>query len=68
MKARGWSAAEFHLRMSRADIGSFLGLTIETISRTFSSLKRQRLIDVDKKHVRILDIDAVRAMSAQTLH
>ena len=68
MKARGWSAVEFHLRMSRADIGSFLGLTIETVSRAFSALKRQRLIEVDKKHVRILDIAQLRTLSAQTLH
>lgn len=68
MKARGYSASEFHLRMSRADIGSFLGLTIETVSRAFSSLKRQKLIEVDKKHVRILDIGALRSLSAQTLH
>ena len=66
MKARGWSATEFHLRMWRADIGSYLGLTLETVSRTLSSFQRQRLLVVDKRHIRVLDIDALRAMSVQT--
>jgi CRP/FNR family transcriptional regulator len=54
--------------MSRADIGSYLGMTLETVSRAFSSFQRQRMIDVDKKHVRILDLDAMRAMSGETVH
>ena len=56
MKARGYSASEFHLRMSRAEIGSFLGMKVETVSRTFSAFAQQRLLEVDKKHVRILDL------------
>lgn len=54
-KARGYSASEFHLRMSRADIGSYLGMKLETVSRTFSGFQQQGLLKVDKKHVRILD-------------
>ena len=60
MKARGYSASEFHLRMSRAEIGSFLGMKLETVSRTFSAFQQQRLLEVDKKHVRILDLDGLR--------
>jgi len=56
MKARGYSASEFHLRMSRAEIGSYLGMKLETVSRTFSAFAAQRLLEVDKKHVRILDL------------
>lgn len=56
MKARGYSASEFHLRMSRAEIGSYLGMKLETVSRTFSAFAHQRLLEVDKKHVRILDL------------
>jgi len=56
MKARGYSASEFHLRMSRAEIGSYLGMKLETVSRTFSAFAQQRLLEVDKKHVRILDL------------
>jgi CRP/FNR family transcriptional regulator len=56
MKARGYSPLEFHLRMSRAEIGSYLGMKLETVSRTFSAFQQQRLLEVDKKHVRILDL------------
>ena len=59
LKARGYSASEFHLRMSRAEIGSYLGLKLETVSRTFSAFQQQRLLEVDKKHVRILDLDGL---------
>jgi CRP/FNR family transcriptional regulator len=64
MKARGYSATEFHLRMSRAEIGSFLGMKLETVSRTFSGFQQQRLLEVDKKHVRILDLDALEGVFA----
>lgn len=59
LKARGYSASEFHLRMSRAEIGSYLGMKLETVSRTFSGFQHQRLLDVDKKHVRIVDLDGL---------
>lgn len=55
MKRRGYSADEFHLRMSRADLGSYLGLSVETVSRTFSAFQQQGLLRVNKKHVLILD-------------
>lgn len=56
LQARGWSASEFHLRMSRAEIGSYLGLTLETVSRTFRSFQQRGLLAVDKRHIRILDL------------
>lgn len=59
MKARGYSPSEFHLRMSRAEIGSYLGMKLETVSRTFSAFQQQRLLEVDKKHIRILDLDGL---------
>jgi len=60
MKARGYSASEFHLRMSRAEIGSYLGMKLETVSRTFSAFAHQRLLEVDKKHVRLTDLDGLQ--------
>lgn len=59
MAERGYSASEFHLRMSRAEIGSYLGMTLETVSRGFSALQRQGVLDVDRKHVRIHDVQAL---------
>jgi CRP/FNR family transcriptional regulator len=60
MKARGYSAREFHLRMSRAEIGSYLGMKLETVSRTFSAFQAQRLLEVDKKHIRITDLEGLQ--------
>ena len=63
LKARGYSPTEFHLRMSRAEIGSYLGMKLETVSRTFSAFQQQGLLDVDKRHIRIADMPRlVRAL------
>jgi CRP/FNR family transcriptional regulator len=54
--ARGYSPSDFHLRMTREELGSYLGLKLETVSRLFSRFHNERLIEVQQKHVRILDI------------
>ena len=59
LKARGYSASEFHLRMSRAEIGSYLGMKLETVSRTFSAFQQQGLLEVDKRHIRVTDLDGL---------
>ena len=59
MRLRGYSPLEFHLRMSRAEIGSYLGVTLETVSRTFSTFQQRGWLRVAKKHVRILDLAAL---------
>jgi len=53
--ARGYSASELSLRMSREEIGSYLNLKIETVSRTFSKFQEKGLIDARKKFIRILN-------------
>lgn len=60
MKARGFSETEFILRMTREDIGSYIGMKLETVSRVFSKFDRQGLIAVDNKQVRLLDIDGLK--------
>ncbi|HTS21683.1 MAG TPA: helix-turn-helix domain-containing protein [Casimicrobiaceae bacterium] len=57
---RGYSAVRFLLRMSRADIGSYLGLRLETVSRLFSRFQTQGLLRVEHKSVEILDASALR--------
>ncbi|QNM98878.1 helix-turn-helix domain-containing protein [Chitinimonas koreensis] len=52
---RGYSPAEFHLRMTREEIGSYLGLKLETVSRAFSKFQEMGWIGVQNKHVRLLD-------------
>lgn len=60
--ARGFSAAEFHLRMTRDEIGSYLGLKLETVSRAFSKFQDDGLIAVQQKHIRILDIGGLKKL------
>ena len=60
--ARGYSPSDFYLRMTREEIGSYLGLKLETVSRLFSRFHEDRLIEVQQKHVRILDIPALEAL------
>jgi CRP/FNR family transcriptional regulator len=60
--ARGYSSNEFHLRMTREEIGSYLGLSLETVSRLFSRFQSDKLISVQQKHIRILDVPGLRAV------
>lgn len=53
--AHGQSPSEFNLRMTREEIGSYLGLKPETISRTLSKFQDEGLIVVQQKFIRILD-------------
>ena len=61
---RGFSPSEFHLRMTREEIGSYLGLKLETVSRLFSQFQKDGLIAVEQKHVRILDAGALARILA----
>jgi CRP/FNR family transcriptional regulator, anaerobic regulatory protein len=63
--ARGYSPSEFHLRMTREEIGSYLGLKLETVSRVFSRFQEAKLVTVQQKHIRILDPDGLRALLAR---
>ena len=60
--ARGYSASEFHLRMTRDEIGSYLGLSLETVSRLFSRFQEDGHITVQQKHIRILDIPGLKSV------
>jgi CRP/FNR family transcriptional regulator len=64
MKERGYSPREFHLRMTRGEIGSYLGINLETVSRIFSDLQRRGVLEVDNRHVRIADMQALTGMFA----
>jgi CRP/FNR family transcriptional regulator len=66
--ARGYSPKEFHLRMTRDEIGSYLGLKLETVSRAFSRFQEDGLISVHQKHILILDSAGLkRVLSHQPL-
>lgn len=64
--ARGYSPTCFQLRMSREDIGNYLGLTIESISRLMSRFRSQGWLKIDKREVTLLEPATLRAMAAGT--
>jgi CRP/FNR family transcriptional regulator len=59
LKSRGYSPAEFHLRMTREEIGSYLGMKLETVSRMFSRFQKDGLVDTHGKQIRILDMEGL---------
>jgi CRP/FNR family transcriptional regulator len=60
LHARGFSQSELILRMTRDEIGSYLGLKLETVSRTFSKFVEEGLVEVKQRYVRILNADGLR--------
>lgn len=55
LHARGFSGSELVLRMTRAEIGSYLGMKLETVSRLFSRLTHEGILTVRQRHVCIAD-------------
>ncbi len=67
LHARGFSQSELVLRMTREEIGSYLGLKLETVSRTFSKFADEGIVEVKQRHVRILNTEALKLLvNAQT--
>lgn len=60
LHARGFSQSELILRMTREEIGSYLGLKLETVSRTFSKFADDGIVEVKQRHVRIRNTEALR--------
>jgi CRP/FNR family transcriptional regulator len=60
---RGYSSTEFVLRMTREEIGSYLGLKLETVSRLFSRFQEENLINVQGRAIKIINADALRELS-----
>ena len=58
----GYSSKLFNLRMTRHEIGSYLGLTLETVSRTLSAFNEIGLISVDQRTIGIKDADALKCL------
>ena len=63
---QGYSATCFRLPMSRNEIGNFLGLAVETISRVFSKLQKRSLIQVNGKEIELLDREHLRTISGES--
>lgn len=60
--ARGFSHTEFNLRMTREEIGSYLGLKLETVSRAFSRFQEEGMIAVQQKRIRIINVGGLKAI------
>ena len=61
-RRRGFSATDFFLSMSRQEIGSYLGLALETVSRLFTRFQDEGVLKVERKHVQILDLERLGGM------
>ena len=62
LHSRGFSQSELVLRMTREEIGSYLGLKLETVSRTFSKFVDDGIVEVKQRHVRILNTEALQRL------
>jgi CRP/FNR family transcriptional regulator, anaerobic regulatory protein len=60
--AMGYSGKQFNLRMTRHEIGSYLGLTLETVSRTLSAFNEIGLAAVDQRSIDIKDFNALNTL------
>ncbi len=63
LTALGYSPYEFILRMSREEIGNFLGLTLETVSRLFSRFAREELLEIQQREVKLLNLPALHQLA-----
>lgn len=61
-KRRGFSPSDFYLSMSRHEIGNYLGLAVETVSRLFTRFQDEKLLKVERKHIQLLDIDRLQGI------
>jgi CRP/FNR family transcriptional regulator len=69
LQARGFSRTELILRMTREEIGSYLGMKLETVSRTFSKFAEDGIVEVKQRHILIQDADALkRLVNPQVCH
>jgi len=59
-KKRGFSETEFTLTLTRQEIGTHLGIALETVSRLLKKLKDSKIIDVEKRNIRIIDLKALK--------
>jgi CRP/FNR family transcriptional regulator len=63
---RGYSANEFNLKMSREDIGSYLGVQLETVSRLLSRFAETGLIQIKQRHVKLIDLASLEKLAGKS--
>lgn len=67
-KRRGLSGKEFQLTMTRGDIGNYLGLAVETVSRLVTRLQKRELIAIHDRYVEIVDMDGLSELAGTSCH
>ena len=67
-KRRGLSGREFQLTMTRGDIGNYLGLAVETVSRLVTRLQKQSLIGIQDRYVEITDMEGLSQLAGTACH
>lgn len=68
LSQRGFSANEFYLSMSRQDIGNYLGLALETVSRQFTHFQDAGILSVERRHITIHQIDRLKQIAIKSTH
>jgi CRP/FNR family transcriptional regulator len=63
LQVRGYSQSEMILRMTREEIGNYLGLKLETVSRTFSKFVEDGILEVQQRAIKIINLDALKLMA-----
>jgi len=61
-KFRGYSGLEFRLDMQRQDIADYLGLTIETVSRTLTKMQENKILVINGRNITIVNVERLRAL------
>jgi CRP/FNR family transcriptional regulator len=61
-KKRGYSATSFRLAMSRGEVGNYLGLAVETVSRVMTRFQKNELIEVDGKEISIINLSEMQKL------
>lgn len=62
MEERHWKECEFNLTMPRQDIANYLGMAVETVSRLFANFQTEKIIEVDRRHITILDLPRLKTI------
>jgi CRP/FNR family transcriptional regulator len=65
LSERGYSPSNLVLRMKREEIGSYLGMKVESVSRAFTKFRELGLLEVHQKHIRILDMNELQKLIGQ---
>jgi CRP/FNR family transcriptional regulator len=65
-RLRGFSATEYNLSMSRSDIGNYLGLAVETVSRLFTRFQHEELLSVKRRRIHIHDLEKLSMLAGES--